>query len=123
MGFLSTLLGGGDAIKSIGDTVYDYKEAQLESQADLGQIQIDTVEAASASLFVSGWRPAIGWVGATALAYKFILYPTLCWIIAIYPSVHLPPSPNAEGLYPIILGMLGLGAMRSYDKVKGTDTK
>ena len=146
MSFLSTLLGGGDAVKSIGDTVdklftsdeermekqnealkanreYDYLENKLISEQNIAQTEVNKAEATNSSVFVAGWRPAIGWVGALALFYKFILYPLLGWGIAWFPDMHVPPSPNAEELYPIILGMLGLGAMRSYDKAKGTETK
>ncbi len=94
-----------------------------ELAAMVAQTDINMVEAASNNWFVAGWRPAIGWVGAMALAYKFIVYPSLCWGIAFFPHMQLPPAPNADELYPIIMGMLGIGALRSFDKLKGTDTK
>ena len=142
MSFLSELLNGGNAVKAIGDTVdniftsdeerlekknealkanreYDYLENKLLSEQNTAQAEVNKVEAASTSLFVAGWRPAIGWVGALALFYQFIIYPLLCWI----PNVVIPPPPNSEALYPLILGMLGIGTMRSFDKLKGTDTK
>lgn len=146
MGWLSTLFSGGDAVKAIGETVdklftsdderlersnelakakfdYELELARLEAKASSDQVDVNKIEAASANWVVAGWRPAIGWVGAAALAYKFILYPFMCWIITAFPHVTLPPSPNAQELYPIILGMLGIGVMRSYDKAKGTDSK
>lgn len=146
MSFLSTLLGGGDAVKSIGETVdklftsdeerlekqnealkanreFDYLENKLISEQNIAQTEVNKAEATNPSIFVAGWRPAIGWVGALALLYKFILYPLLGWMVAVFPGMQVPPSPNAEELYPIILAMLGVGALRSFDKAKGTDTK
>jgi hypothetical protein len=146
MGWLQTLFSGGDTVKAIGETVdklftsdderlereneraraeqdYNFKLAKLDAGLAQGQIEVNKVEAASASLFVSGWRPALGWVGAVALAYKFIAYPLLCWVLLYYPNAHLPPVPNADELYPLIMGMLGLGSMRMYEKVKGVASK
>jgi hypothetical protein len=142
MSFLTTLFSGGDTVKAIGDTVdklftsdeerlekqneflkanreFDYLENKLIAEQNTAQAEVNKVEAASASWFVAGWRPAIGWVGALALFYQFILYPLLCWI----PGVATPPVPNSEALYPLIMGMLGIGTLRSFDKMKGTDTR
>lgn len=142
MSFLTTLFSGGDTVKAIGDTVdklftsdeerlekqneylkanreYDYLENKLIAEQNTAQTEVNKVEASSASWFVAGWRPAIGWVGALALFYQFIGYPLLCWI----PGVHTPPIPNNGELYPLIMGMLGIGTLRSFDKWKGTDTR
>ena len=81
------------------------------------------------SLFVAGWRPSIGWIGVMALAYQFIFYPLLTWIWALAQAkgtlpVDLAPPPalQSEMLWVIVSGMLGIGGMRSFDKLKGTDT-
>ena len=95
-----------------------------------GQMGINVKEAEHKSIFVAGWRPFIGWVGGFALAYQFLFYPILLWLWAIallifdIPAGFEPPAlPVADDLYSIILGMLGIGAMRSYDKKNGTATQ
>lgn len=100
-----------------------------EVQLMLAQAEINKEEAKHKSLFVAGWRPFIGWVGGFALAYKYIFYEWGVWIWSIADTagripigVEAPPVPDAMGLMPILMGMLGIGAMRSFDKVKGTQT-
>lgn len=89
------------------------------------QSDIDKVEAGSSSLFVAGPRPAIMWVGAAALAYQYLLRPI--WTGIALMVGHPLPSPGLptidQDLYQLLYAILGLGAMRSYDKMKGSDTK
>ena len=94
-----------------------------------GQMEINKIEAGHKSIFVAGWRPAIGWTGAVALFYQFVFYPLLLWIWQIADAlfeipvgVTPPLLGDTEALYTIILGMLGIGAMRSYDKKHGAAT-
>ena len=77
-----------------------------------GQLDVNKVEAAHKSLFVAGWRPAIGWVCAIGLFYNVILAN----IIGIWVDL---PAIDTTLLVPVMMGMLGLGAMRSYEKVQG----
>ena len=77
-----------------------------------GQLEVNKVEAAHKSLFVAGWRPTIGWVCALGLFYNVILAN----IIGIWVDV---PEIDTTLLVPVMMGMLGLGAMRSYEKVQG----
>ena len=77
-----------------------------------GQLEVNKVEAAHKSLFVAGWRPAIGWVCALGLFYNVILAN----IIGIWVDV---PEIDTTLLVPVMMGMLGLGAMRSYEQVQG----
>jgi hypothetical protein len=95
--------------------------AQLDAELKLatGQIDVNKVEAASQSLFVAGWRPAIGWVCGAAFAFKFILGPAA--VVAMAMSGHpitLPVFDFTE-MSTILMGMLGLGALRTVEKVKG----
>ena len=101
------------------------KEKELDNQVLLGQMSINQEEAKHKSIFVAGWRPFIGWVGGIALAWKFILYPLMNWILIVSDVQLNSPIPeiDASELYPIVLGMLGIGAMRSYDKKQGTSTE
>jgi hypothetical protein len=141
MSFLSALFSGGDSIKAIGDTVdnlftsdeeriekknemlrsnreFDLAENKLIAEQNIAQTEVNKVEAGSSSLFVAGWRPAIGWVGAISLFYQYILYPLMLWL-----PIEPPPQIDSSQLYPIIMGMLGIAGLRSYDKTRGTDTK
>ena len=77
-----------------------------------GQLEVNKVEAAHHSIFVSGWRPCIGWVCALGLLYNTIISN----ILGIWVEV---PEIDTTLLVPVMMGMLGLGAMRSYEKVQG----
>tara|TARA_R100000908_G_C3689547_1_gene104533 strand:- start:289 stop:672 length:384 start_codon:yes stop_codon:yes gene_type:complete len=77
-----------------------------------GQLEINKVEAAHKSLFVAGWRPFIGWTCGFGLAYNVIISQ----VLAIWFDV---PEVDSSLLMPVMTGLLGLGAMRSYEKTKG----
>lgn len=94
--------------------------AELAAETDLlkGQMAINQEEAKSENLFVSGWRPAVGWVCVAAFAAKYIGGPTLFVLSQYFGfSIILPPIDMTEML-PILLGMLGLGTLRSMEKWK-----
>ena len=83
-----------------------------------GQIEVNKTEAAHKSLFVAGWRPAIGWVCVLGMAGNFITIPITNMILELMGSgVTVPLIPTAE-MMPILMGMLGLGAMRTVEKTK-----
>jgi uncharacterized membrane protein len=84
-----------------------------------GQLDINKAEAASPSAFTSGWRPAIGWVCAAALACQYIARPLLQWagIVWAHPLPQLPGID--DNLWQLMTAMLGLGGLRSFEKVKG----
>jgi hypothetical protein len=85
-----------------------------------GQLQINMKEAEHGSVFVAGWRPAIGWICGTALGWNYILQPVISWgaFIAGVDLVDAPRLDTAE-LTTILLGMLGLGGLRTYEKRLG----
>ena len=87
-----------------------------EQQIVAGQVEINKIEAASDSLFKSGWRPAIGWVCVAALGYQMIGQPMLEWVSTMYEWMP-PPSLATDTLLTLLFGILGLGAYRSYEKV------
>ena len=94
-----------------------------ELAAMTAQTDINKVEASSSSLFVSGWRPAIGWVCALALAYQYLLRPLSGSIGAIF-GVTIPPLPGLDdNLWQLMMGMLGMGGLRTFEKVQGVATK
>ena len=135
------LLGIGSIIEGVGKVADDLitsdeermkialQEKMIDSSLVQGQLEINKAEAQHKSLLVAGWRPAIGWVGAVALAYQFILYPLLTWIWSwaqaggkIPGELAPPPTLPADALWVVISGMLGIAGMRSFDKVKKTQT-
>jgi hypothetical protein len=78
-------------------------------EAMMGQLEVNKVEAASKSFFVSGWRPAVGWVCVAGMAVNFLVVPFV-------PTI----APLDTGtMMPVLMGMLGLGGMRSFEKSKG----
>ncbi len=96
--------------------------ALLAAETDLakGQIEVNKIEAGSASLFVAGWRPFVGWVSGIGLAYATILEPMARFIAAVKfgYSGAFPPIDTSLTLQ-ILLGLLGLGALRTYEKKNG----
>lgn len=95
--------------------------AQLNADTQLaaGQIDVNKVEAANASLFVSGWRPAVGWCCALAFAFKFIGGPSAFVLAQWFGHPITLPNFDFTEMSTILMGMLGLGAMRSVEKIKG----
>jgi hypothetical protein len=131
-------LGIGSVIESVGKVASDLittdkerMELELEAKRidqaiDLGQMEVNKVEAANQNMFVAGWRPAIGWVGAGAMFYQFLLYPLLVWAWTwmqaeqIVPAeVKPPPMLDTDALWVILSGMLGIAGMRSFEKSRG----
>jgi hypothetical protein len=94
--------------------------AQLNAETSLalGQINTNKVEAASASLFVAGWRPGAGWVCVAGLAYTFLGQPLLAWLSAV-KGWPVPPLIAGDTLMVLLTGLLGLGGYRSFEKAKG----
>lgn len=135
------LLGIGSIVEGVGKIADDLftsdeerlkiklQEKVIEAELTKGQLEINKAEAQHKSVFVAGWRPAIGWVGAISLGYQFILYPFLTWFWSFaqakqfVPTAVTPPPPlPSDTLWVILSGMLGIAGMRSFDKLKGTQT-
>jgi len=86
---------------------------------DAQQNQVNAVEAANTNIFVSGWRPAIGWVCALALLYTYLIVPFATWGFAA-AHVVVPAFPSLDdNLWQLMFGMLGMGGLRTLEKVKG----
>jgi hypothetical protein len=85
-----------------------------------GQLEINKAEAASSSVFKGGWRPAIGWTCAAAFAYHFVLQPFLLFAVAMF-GLDIPALPEFDmsSLMTVLMGMLGLGGLRTFEKQKG----
>jgi len=84
-----------------------------------GQIEINKISAGHKSLFVSGWRPAVGWTCCLGMASNFLLIPLANFTLALSKSTIVVPLIDLSTMMPVLLGMLGLGAMRTVEKTKG----
>ena len=96
-----------------------FKLQELEQRTLEGQMAINKVEAASRSLFVAGARPFILWIGGFSLAYEFMLSPTIEWYCQIQHIEVVPPHLDGTVLMNLVIAMLGIGGMRTYEKAKG----
>ena len=86
------------------------------------QIKTNAVEAQNPSLFVSGWRPGVGWISVLGLFYSFLGQPLLAWGSAIW-SFPAPPALDLTNLMTLLVGMLGMGAYRTAEKLNGVAAK
>lgn len=96
----------------------DFKEIDASLQRDIQQIALNKIEAGSDNIFKSGWRPFIGWTCGFGFAYAVLIYPMLTWVAIVF-NVVPPPNLDTGVLMSVLLGMLGMGGMRSYEKFKG----
>jgi hypothetical protein len=94
------------------------EKAQLIAEINKAQLEVNKVEAGSTSLFVSGWRPFVGWTCGVALCYHFILQPFLTFLLFAFGYQITLPTFDMGTLTTILMGLLGLGGLRSYEKVK-----
>lgn len=137
MSFISDIFAGGaeGILKGVKDVASVFKadplelarldaaiaqtEAQLVVSLSQAQTRVNEIEAASEDKFVSRWRPAIGWICGAAYAYEFVVQPLLAFVLAASGapvSVASLPKIDVAELSMVLMGMLGLGAMRSFDK-------
>ena len=91
---------------------------------NLAQIEVNKVEAASPNLFVSGWRPFIGWVCGGSFAYALIGNDILNWtlqVVSVYTAKPIPviPEPDTTIVLEILFALLGFGGFRTYEKIRG----
>lgn len=95
----------------------EFKELDAQLQISLAQAKINEADAASQNPFQAGWRPAAGWVCVAGLFYQFILCPMLPWVLSVCGVHGVPPLPGLDDiLFELILGMLGLGGLRTAEK-------
>lgn len=90
-----------------------------EMQIATGQLEVNKVEAANSSLFVAGWRPFVGWTCGAAFAFKFIGGPMLVFIAGYLGHPITLPEMDFTEMSTILMGMLGIGAFRTVEKIKG----
>ena len=116
-GLISEFVVDKDKAAEIAYRISTLAATQAHEQA-LGQLEVNRAEAASGSMFVGGWRPAVGWCCMTAMAVNFIVTPLFGPVIEAYTVVKMVPLDMSE-MMPILLGMLGLTAARTVEKRSG----
>ena len=130
------LLGIGSVIEGVGKVAEHFvttdkermalelESRKIDQQNDMAQIDVNKMEAQSASLFVSGWRPFVGWVCGFALLYVAILDPIARFVAeVIYTYAGKFPEIDTTITMQVLFGLLGLGGMRTYEKTKGVASK
>jgi len=121
-GLLDKFIEDKDQKEALKQEIATMAEKQMHEQT-MGQLEVNKAEAAHRSIFVAGWRPMVGWVCAAALAYHFIFYPIIVFILVAFNVTGLHPSDlpsfDMDSLMTVLLGMLGLGGLRTYEKAKG----
>jgi len=117
--FLLSLLGKGDkGNTNLGGLALDIREAIKGKEMDPQrlielQAEINKVEAQNRSIFVSGWRPMVGWICAAAFGFHYIVMP----LLIAYTDID-PVEFDTNSLFTVLMGMLGLGGLRTYEKLK-----
>ncbi|MEC9346482.1 MAG: 3TM-type holin [Pseudomonadota bacterium] len=124
-----TVVGAAEGIAGIIDRFVETDDekraaeivkAKLMLQPSLVQAEVNRIEATHRTVFVAGWRPFIGWVCGVALLYNFVLRDLIAWVILNTGlTASIPPDLAMDELITILLGMLGLGALRTAEKVTG----
>jgi hypothetical protein len=116
-----------EAVGNIVDELFTSKEEKLTAEQvklallqkpQIAQIEINKIEASHRSIFVSGWRPFIGWICGSSLGYNYILRDLLNYIVVIkYPEFELLPALQMEHLMTVLGGLLGIGTLRTIEKL------
>jgi len=129
MGIVDSLLDIGGKIidRVIPDTnarelaKEELNKAVLEQgfQIDLAQLNINNTEAQSDNIFKSGWRPFVGWVCGIAFGLQFLIFPLANWFLMAFGHIAIAVPFNMDMLMYALGGLLGLGSMRTYEKMKG----
>ena len=118
-GLLDKFIEDKDQKAKLAHEIATMAEKQAH-EANMAQVEVNKAEAKHRSIFVAGWRPFVGWICAVALGYHFVLHPIVLFG-AGWAGVEIPELPafDMDSLMTVLLGMLGLGGLRSYEKTKG----
>lgn len=118
VGLLDKFIEDKDAKNKLAHEIATLAEKQAH-EVNMAQVEVNKTEAQHRSIWVSGWRPACGWICATALGWHFILQPVVLFLSALFNIVLPVPSFDMGSLMTVLMGMLGLGGLRSFEKQKG----
>ena len=121
-GLLDKFVEDKDQRNALAHEIATMSEKYAQESA-LAQMEVNKVEASSSSLFVSGWRPAVGWCCVFAMAGNFIVTPFANFALGLAGvSITIPLVP-LDTMMPVLLGILGLGGLRTYEKSIGVNRK
>jgi hypothetical protein len=117
-GILDKFIEDKDAKNTMAHEIATMAE-KAAHEAAMAQVEVNKMEAQHRSLFVAGWRPFIGWTCGIALAYHFVLNPLIMFGVS-WAGVEIPELPEFDmgSLMTVLMGMLGLGGLRTFEKVK-----
>ncbi len=123
IGSVATL--AGQVIEKIWPDKSEQERQQLAAAVSLiqGQMAINQAEASNPSLFVSGWRPAIGWICGLACAWNWVGISMVNAIAQLAGHTLTLAPANVSEMMPVLLGLLGLGGLRTYEKINGVAAK
>ena len=116
-GLLDKFIEDKDTKNALAHEIATMSERHAQELAK-GQLEVNKVEAASKSMFVAGWRPAVGWVNVIGMASNYILIPMGNFALAVAGSEITIPLLQMSEMMPVLLGMLGLGGMRTVEKIQ-----
>ena len=117
-GLLDKFIEDKDKKNALAHEIATMAERHAQELAK-AQIEVNKTEAAHTSLFVAGWRPACGWVAVLGMAGNFLVIPVANFVLALVESAVTIPILDLSEMMPVLMGMLGLGAMRTMEKTKG----
>lgn len=117
-GLLDKFIEDKDTKNKLAHEISTMAERHAQELAK-GQLEVNKVEAAHKNMFVAGWRPAVGWVCVAGMAGNFIIIPLANFALALSGSAIAVPLIALSEMMPVLMGMLGLGAMRTVEKAKG----
>ncbi len=120
---IRTAITGKEPIDATKAAELALKVQELEAAVINAQAQINLEEAKHQSLFVSGWRPAIGWICGIALFYNYIFMPLFAYCAVWIGNAPAMPALESGELMTLLLGMLGLGGLRTLEKTKNIASK
>ena len=92
---------------------------QAANAAAMAQVEVNKIEAGHSSVFVAGWRPSIGWVCAAGLAWAFVVAPVASWALLVLGVKAELPAIQFDHLFELVLAMLGIGGLRTFEKLRG----
>ena len=116
-GLLDKFIPDADEKARLAHEIATLAERQAHEIAK-AQIAVNNTEASHKSLFVAGWRPATGWICASGLGFNYIVVPLGNFYLAVSGNSIVIPSLDLSEMLPVLMGMLGLGAYRTYEKTK-----
>jgi hypothetical protein len=117
-----------EAIGNVFDKLFTSDAERAQAEAVLEklrqnpaalQVELNKIEAAHRSVFVAGWRPAVGWICAAGVGWAYLGHPLFLWAAALWSPGLRPPEIHTDSLFELVLAMLGMAGLRSFEKSTG----